>query len=82
MKLLSLNSRGLQKAMALTALVDIQSFHDADVIFLMGTHLREWSVECLRRHLKMDYKEVLKVMEALTNLGHDHPSLYLGIGRP
>ena len=60
MKLLSYNSRGLQKATASTALVNIQRRHDPDVIFLMETHLDDWPAECLRRRLKMDFKEVVR----------------------
>jgi ribosome-binding protein aMBF1 (putative translation factor) len=60
MKLLSYNGRGLQKATAVTALVNIQKRHEADVIFLMETHLDEWPAECLRRRLYMKYKEVVK----------------------
>jgi exonuclease III len=60
MKLLSYNSRGLQKATAVTALVDIHKRHDPDVIFLMETHLDKFPAECLRKRLMMDYKEVVK----------------------
>jgi hypothetical protein len=58
MKLLNLNIRGLQKAMAVMMLIDNHKCHDMDVIFLMESHLEEWLAECLRRRLKMDYNEV------------------------
>jgi hypothetical protein len=59
MKLLSYNGRGLQKTTAVTALVKVQKRQDADIIFLMETHLDEWPAECLRRRLCMDHKEVV-----------------------
>ena len=60
MKLLSYNGRGLQKATAVTSLADIQKRHDADVIFLMETHLDDFPADCLRKRLRMEYKEVVR----------------------
>lgn len=58
MKLLSWNCRGLQQAAAVRALLEVQKWCKADIIFLSETHLEEWPAECLRKRLKMDRKEV------------------------
>jgi hypothetical protein len=60
MKILSYNGRGFQKTTAVTALVKIQKRQDADVIFLMETHLDDWPAECLRKRLHTDHKEVVR----------------------
>ena len=60
MKILGYNSRGLQNAMAVTALVVLQKHHDPNVLFLMETHLDGWPAECLRMRLHMDHKEVVR----------------------
>jgi exonuclease III len=60
MKILGYNGRGLQGAAAIRALLSLQKRSDPDVLFLSETHLDEWPAECLRRKLKMDFKEVVQ----------------------
>jgi exonuclease III len=60
MKILGYNGRGLQGAAAIRALLSLQKRSDPDVLFLSETHLDEWPAECLRRKLKMDFKEVVR----------------------
>jgi exonuclease III len=60
MKILSLNCHGLRGAAAVTALANLQKRRGADVLFLSETHLDEWPAECLRRHLQMDHKYVVR----------------------
>jgi exonuclease III len=59
MKILSWNCRGLKKATAIRALLDVISRRIPDVIFLLETHLDLFPAEMLRRQLKMDFKEVV-----------------------
>jgi hypothetical protein len=59
MKLLSYNGRGFLKTTAVTTLVKIQKRQNADIIFLMETHLEEWPAECLKTRLNMDQKEIV-----------------------
>ena len=60
MKILGYNSRGLQKATAVRALLNLVKRCSPDMIFLSETHLDEWAAEVLRRRVKMDYKEVVQ----------------------
>ena len=59
MKILSYNCRGLIGAAAVRALLSILKRSCPDVVFLLETHLDEWPAECLRRKVKMDFKEVV-----------------------
>lgn len=60
MKILGYNSRGLNKATAVRALLKLLKRHGPDMVFLSETHLDEWPAECLRRSLGMDFKEVVR----------------------
>ena len=60
MKILGFNSRGLQKATAVRALLKLIKRTCPDMVFLSETHLDDWPAECLRRKLGMDYKEVVR----------------------
>lgn len=59
MKILSYNCRGLIGAAAVRALLTVLKRSCPDVVFLLETHLDEWPAECLRRKVKMDFKEVV-----------------------
>ena len=60
MKILGYNSRGIQRAAAIRALLNLLKRNCPDVLFLSETHLDEWAAEGLRRKLKMDFKEVVQ----------------------
>jgi hypothetical protein len=60
MEILGYNGRGLIGMAAGRALLNLQKRSDPDVMFLSETHLDEWPAECLRRKLKMDFKEVVR----------------------
>jgi exonuclease III len=47
MRILSWNCRGLKKAAAIRALLDVVNRRSPDIIFLSETHLDKWPAECL-----------------------------------
>ena len=60
MKILGYNGCSLQRAAAIRALLNLIKRSNPNVLFMSETHLDEWPAECLRRKLRMDYKEVVR----------------------